>query len=113
MTLSDKLELISICEHLRYGISSTRSYYENYLKQLHSSGSPVLKSVVDNLEYIIMVLSRTKALLCNDSPNMFSAYNEIDRLYTRIIGEQLVPGAIRATIYEIWYELKKLLYGEN
>lgn len=112
MILNSKLELISVCEHLHYGISTTQTYYENYLQRLSSGNSEVLRRVVDNLEYIVLALSRVEKMLCSDSPNMFSAYNELDKLYTRIISNQFVPGAIRATVYEIHYELKRLLYGE-
>ncbi len=111
MILSDKLELISVCEHLHYGISTTQTYYENYLKRLGNNDSEVLRRVIDNLEYIVLTLHRVEKLLCSESPNMFSAYNELDKLYTRIISNQYVPGAIRATIYEIHYELRRILYG--
>ncbi len=111
MILNGKLELISVCEHLHYGISTTQTYYENYLRRLGNNDSEILRKVVDNLEYIVLTLSRVEKMLCNNSPNMFSAYDELDRLYTRIISNQFVPGAIRATVYEIHYELKGLLYG--
>lgn len=112
MILNSKLELISVCEHLHYGISTTQTYYRNYLQRL-GNNSEILRKVVDNLEYIVLVLGRVEKMLCGESPNMFSAYNELDKLYTRVISNQFVPGAIRATVYELHYELKKLLYGDE
>jgi DNA topoisomerase VI subunit B len=108
---ANRLELLTICEHIKYGERLAKKYYENYSRKMRANPNTFLiKRLVDELEYIINTFNRISIMLCNtDAISPYNAFDEADKLYTRIIGLDFMPSEIRAMVYEIRYEIKKLL----